>query len=52
LEQLAPAFGTFADLAEKLNVPVEALMWQFNGKTPPSKDLVKGLATNWTTSHS
>lgn len=35
---------TFVDLAEKLRMPVEDLMRQCNGKTPPSKALVKGLA--------
>jgi ribosome-binding protein aMBF1 (putative translation factor) len=35
---------TFVDLAEKLKMPVEDLMRQCNGKVPPSKALVKGLA--------
>jgi hypothetical protein len=35
---------TFADLAEKLKMPVEDLMRQCNGKVSPSKALVKGLA--------
>jgi ribosome-binding protein aMBF1 (putative translation factor) len=35
---------TFQDLAEKLRMPVEDLMRQCNGKIPPSKALVKGLA--------
>jgi transcriptional regulator with XRE-family HTH domain len=35
---------TFQDLAEKLKMPVEDLMRQCNGKAPPSKALVKGLA--------
>ena len=35
---------TFADLAEKLKMPVEDLMRQCNGKAPPSKALVKGSA--------
>jgi hypothetical protein len=35
---------TFVDLAEKLRMPVEDLMRQCNGKTPPSKALIKGLA--------
>ena len=35
---------TFVDLAEKLKMPVEDLMRQCNGKTPPTKALVKGLA--------
>jgi hypothetical protein len=35
---------TFADLAEKLEMPVEDLMRQCNGKVSPSKALVKGLA--------
>ena len=30
--------------AEKLKMPVEDLMRQCNGKTPPTKALVKGLA--------
>ena len=37
-------FRTFADLAEKLKMDVEDLMRQCNGKVPPSKALVKGLA--------
>jgi ribosome-binding protein aMBF1 (putative translation factor) len=40
----ATQFRTFADLAEKLKIPVEDLMRQCNGKTSPSKALVKGLA--------
>ena len=35
---------TFPDLAEKLKIPVEDLMRQCNGKVPPSKAVVKGLA--------
>jgi transcriptional regulator with XRE-family HTH domain len=35
---------TEQDLGEKLRIPVEDLMRQCNGKTPPSKALVKGLA--------
>jgi transcriptional regulator with XRE-family HTH domain len=35
---------TFFDLAEKLRMPVEDLMRECNGKTAPSKALVKGLA--------
>jgi transcriptional regulator with XRE-family HTH domain len=35
---------TFLDLAEKLKMPVEDLMRQCNGKTAPTKALVKGLA--------
>jgi hypothetical protein len=35
---------TFADLAEKLKMPVEDLMRQANGHASPSKALVKGLA--------
>jgi transcriptional regulator with XRE-family HTH domain len=35
---------TFQDLAEKLKMDVHELMRQCNGKTPPSKALVKGLA--------
>jgi transcriptional regulator with XRE-family HTH domain len=37
-------FRTFPDLAKKLKMPVEDLMRQCNGKTSPSKALVKGLA--------
>jgi hypothetical protein len=35
---------TFADLAEKLKMPVEDLMQQCNGYAAPSKALVRGLA--------
>ena len=35
---------TFPDLAEKLKIDVIDLMRQSNGKVPPSKALVKGLA--------
>ena len=35
---------TFADLAEKLRMPVEDLMRQCNGKVSPSKAVVKSLA--------
>jgi ribosome-binding protein aMBF1 (putative translation factor) len=35
---------TFADLAEKLKMDVTDLMRQVNGKTAPSKALVKGLS--------
>jgi ribosome-binding protein aMBF1 (putative translation factor) len=35
--------GMFADLADRLKVPVEDLMKQCNGKVPPSKALAKGL---------
>jgi transcriptional regulator with XRE-family HTH domain len=35
---------TFIDLADALRMPVEDLMRQCNGKVPPSKALVKGLA--------
>jgi transcriptional regulator with XRE-family HTH domain len=35
---------TFQDLAEKLKMDVTDLMRQCNGKAPPSKALVKGLA--------
>jgi transcriptional regulator with XRE-family HTH domain len=35
---------TFPDLAEKLKIDVIDLMRQCNGKVPPSKALVKGLA--------
>jgi hypothetical protein len=49
----AKQFRTFADLTEKLKMPVGNLMRQCNGKVPPSKRLVKGLAKNWTSmSHS
>jgi transcriptional regulator with XRE-family HTH domain len=37
-------FRTFADLAERLKMPVEDLMRQCNGKVSPSRALVKGLA--------
>jgi transcriptional regulator with XRE-family HTH domain len=40
----ATQFRTFADLAEKLKMPMEDLMRQCNGKVSPSKALVKGLA--------
>jgi transcriptional regulator with XRE-family HTH domain len=40
----AKQFRTFADLAKKLQMNVNDLMRQCNGKTPPSKALVKGLA--------
>jgi ribosome-binding protein aMBF1 (putative translation factor) len=43
-ENCARQFRTFADLAEKLNMPVEDLMRQANGHASPSKALVKGLA--------
>jgi hypothetical protein len=35
---------TFADLAKTLKMPVEDLMRQCNGKTAPTKALVKGLS--------
>jgi ribosome-binding protein aMBF1 (putative translation factor) len=35
---------TFVDLAEKLKMDVHDLMRQCNGKTTPTKALVKGLA--------
>jgi hypothetical protein len=35
---------TFVDLAEKLKMDVVDRMKQCNGKVPPSKALVKGLA--------
>ena len=35
---------TFVDLAEKLKMDITVLMKQCNGKAPPSKALVKGLA--------
>jgi hypothetical protein len=40
----AKQMRTFADLAEKLKTDVTDLMRQCNGKTAPSKALVKGLA--------
>jgi transcriptional regulator with XRE-family HTH domain len=40
----ARQFRTFPDLAEKLKMDVTDLMRQCNGKAPPSKALVKGLA--------
>jgi ribosome-binding protein aMBF1 (putative translation factor) len=40
----AKQFRTFPDLAEKLKMDVTDLMRQCNGKAPPSKALVKGLA--------
>jgi hypothetical protein len=43
-ENCARQMRTFADLAEKLKMPVEDLMRQCNGKVSPSKALVKGLA--------
>ena len=43
-ENCARQMRTFHDLAEKLKMPVEDLMRQCNGKVPPSKALVKGLA--------
>ena len=42
-ETCAKEFRTFADLAEKLKIPVEDLMRQCNGKVSPSKALVKSL---------
>jgi hypothetical protein len=35
---------TFPELADKLKIDVIDLMRQCNGKVPPSKALVKGLA--------
>jgi hypothetical protein len=43
-ETCARKMRTFVDLAEKLKMPVEDLMRQCNGKTAPTKALVKGLA--------
>jgi transcriptional regulator with XRE-family HTH domain len=43
-ENCARKMRTFADLAEKLKMPVEDLMRQCNGKVSPSKALVKGVA--------
>jgi hypothetical protein len=39
----AKQFRTFADLPEKLKMPVEDLMRQANGHAPPSKALAKEL---------
>jgi transcriptional regulator with XRE-family HTH domain len=43
-ENCAKQFRTFADLAEKMKIPLEDLMRQANGHVSPSKALVKGLA--------
>jgi hypothetical protein len=43
-ETCARKMRTFSDLAERLKMPVEDLMRQCNGKAPPSKALVQGLA--------
>jgi len=43
-EKCAKQFRTFADLAEKLKMPVKDLMRQANGHASPSKALVKDLA--------
>jgi transcriptional regulator with XRE-family HTH domain len=43
-ENYAQQMRTFADLAEKLKMPVEDLTRQCNGKVSPSKALVEGLA--------
>jgi hypothetical protein len=43
-EYCARQMRTFQDLAEKLRMPAEDLMRQANGKVPPTKALVKGLA--------
>jgi|HubBroStandDraft_1064217.scaffolds.fasta_scaffold288148_2 hypothetical protein len=40
----ASKMRTFPDLAEKLKIDVIDLMRQCDGKVPPSKVLVKGLA--------
>jgi len=40
----AKQFLTFTHLAEKLTIDVTDLMRQCNGKSSPSKGLVKGLA--------
>ena len=42
--RMRQAIRTFSDLAEKLKMDVHDLMRQCNGKTPPGKALVKGLA--------
>lgn len=41
---MRPTHADVHDLVEKLNMPVEDLMHQCNGKVSPSKALVKGLA--------
>jgi ribosome-binding protein aMBF1 (putative translation factor) len=43
-ECLTRKMMSFYELAEKLKMPVEDLMRQANGHSPPSKALVKGLA--------
>ena len=43
-ETCARKMRTFQDLAEKLKMDVTDLMRQCNGKTAPTKALVKGLA--------
>lgn len=43
-ENCARKMRTFADLADKLKMPVEDLMRQCNGRVSPSKELVKGLS--------
>jgi transcriptional regulator with XRE-family HTH domain len=43
-ENCARKMRTFADLADKLRMPVEDLMRRCNGRVSPSKALVKGLA--------
>jgi transcriptional regulator with XRE-family HTH domain len=43
-ENCARKMLTFQDLADKLKMDVTDLMKQCNGKVPPSKALVKGLA--------
>ena len=43
-ENCARKMRTFADLAETLKMDVTDLMQQSNGKTAPTKALVKGVA--------
>jgi transcriptional regulator with XRE-family HTH domain len=43
-ETCARKMRTFQDLADKLKMDVTDLMRQCNGKVPPTKALVKGLA--------
>ena len=43
-ETCARKMRTFVDLADKLKMDIHDLMKQCNGKVPPTKALVKGLA--------
>jgi transcriptional regulator with XRE-family HTH domain len=43
-ESCARQFRTFQDLAETLKMDITQLMKECNGKVPPSKALVKGVA--------